>query len=409
MRTDKMGRFRRIAPGVALVAVAAIALLGCAGRKPARGRGATAATDGDGSGRAHQFTFAWPYTTGDAMAPRGGTSKGPPVELDTAPADAWERLQEPGLSPLERDRRAILAMVGTYRASFDFVEVAGFRPGFKPDRPYQSWGTEIVYVVRDEPRDIALQHVLVMFLQPEKDGPVQGPFVIKHWRQDWRYEDRELLTYRGRLTWAKKRLPPAQAKDTWTQAVFQVDDSPRYEGYGRWQHLGNLSTWLGSTTWRPLPRREFSVRKDYDVLVGTNRVTITPTGWIHQEDNLKVALAGPDEPAAEAPVVAVEVGLNRYERLRGFDDSAGRRYAERTQAFWDEVRAAWERVARERQPLVLRAAPDQAQLFVPLFEYAGRLEEGAPFDRAEARAFADRTVRSYLRGAAPEAARASDG
>ena len=50
---------------------------------------------------------------------------------------------------------------------------------------------------------------------------------------------------------------------------------PIETAFGRWEHFGNVSTWLSSTTWRPLPRREFSVRKDYDVLVGTNRHTIT--------------------------------------------------------------------------------------------------------------------------------------
>jgi len=99
-----------------------------------------------------QFTFAWPFRQGDSVAPRGGTTAGAPVTLDEAPGAAWRALHEPGLTKRERDRRAILAMAGTFRASFDFLEVAGFRPGFVPDRPYQSWATEYVYVLRDEPR-----------------------------------------------------------------------------------------------------------------------------------------------------------------------------------------------------------------------------------------------------------------
>jgi hypothetical protein len=387
-----------------LLLACTLALGACSGR--ARGKadepkpGAVAAPASSAAEGIRQFTFSWPYRTGESAAPRGGTTMGPPVDLDTEPSPGWKRLQERGTTPLERDRRAILAMAGTFRASFDFLEVAGFRKAFVPDRPYQSWGSEYVYVVRDEPRYIALQHVLVMFMKG-KDGKVQGPFVTKHWRQDWRYEDRDLLVYRGRLTWEKERLSATQAKGTWTQAVFQVDDSPRYEAYGRWQHFGNVSTWTSSPTWRPLPRREFSIRKDYDVLVGTNEVTITPTGWIHEEDNLKVALAAPGRPAESEPVVSEELGLNRYERLRGFDDSAGRQYGERTQAFWDEVRAAWDELASSRRTLVLRAPPDQAHLFVPLFEYAGRLDEGAPFDRNDARAFAKKTVQSYVADPSP--------
>ncbi len=347
------------------------------------------------AGPTRQFTFAWPFREGDGVAPRGGTTKGPPVELAREPSPAWRSLQEPGLGDLERDRRAILAMAGTFRTSFDFLEVIGFRPGFAPDRPYQSWGTEYVYVVRDEPRLVSLQHLLVMFLQAP-DGKVEGPIVTKHWRQEWRYEDPELLTYRGHETWAKERLPPEAVRGTWTQAVSQVDDSPRYEAYGRWQHFGNVSTWESSPTWRPLPRREFSVRKDYQVLVGTNRHTITPTGWVQEEDNLKVVLDDRGRSIAREPVLAKELGLNRYERVTGFDDAAGRRYQERTEPFWREVRAAWDDVAATHEAFTLRAAPDRGQLFVPLFEYAEKLYEGEPLDAAAARAFARETVRGYL-------------
>ncbi len=349
------------------------------------------------NGTSRQFTFAWQFRDGDAVAPRGGTTKGAPVELAREPGAAWRALQEPGLEPRERDRRAILAMAGTFRATFDFLEVVGFRPGFSPDRPYQSWATEYVYVVRDEPRFVSLQHLLVMFMRGA-DGKVEGPFVTKHWRQDWRYEATSILAYRGRNTWERERITPAQARGTWAQAVFQVDDSPRYESYGRWQHFGNVSTWQSATTWRPLPRREFSVRKDYDVLVGTNRHTITPTGWVQEEENLKVVLDERGRPIDAQPVLAKEIGLNRYERIESFDDSAARRYRERTDAFWSEVREAWRDVAAEHARFTLRAAPDQGQLFVPLFEYAERLDGGEVYDPTAARVFARETVRGYLTG-----------
>ena len=90
------------------------------------------------------------------------------------------------------------------------------------------------------------------------------------------------------------------------------------------------------------------------------------------------------------------VGLSRFERIVGFDDAAGRQYQQRTEPFWAEVRAAWADVARRRATFTLRAAPDQGQLFVPLFEYAGKLDDGAPYDAADARAFARKTVASYL-------------
>ena len=132
------------------------------------------------------------------------------------------------------------------------------------------------------------------------------------------------------------------------------------------------------------------------MLIGTNRHTITPTGWVQEEDNLKVVLDDGGRPIEKQPVLAKELGLNRYERLKDFDDSAGRRYQERTEPFWTEVRAAWDEIAAENERFTLRAAPDRGQLFVPLFEYAEKLYEGAPLDQADARAFARKTVRGYL-------------
>ena len=369
------------------IAVAAIAVVagGCAKRSPAP----------TAPGATRQFTFSWPFREGDGTAPRGGTTKGTPITLDPDPSPGWLSLQAPEISKLERDRRAILAMAGTFRASFDFLEVAGFRPGFTPDRPYQSWGTEYVYVLRDEPRFVSLQHLLVMFIT-NPDGGVDGPFVTKHWRQDWRYEDATLLTYRGNNTWAKEHLRPTDVRGTWSQSVFQVDDSPRYASFGRWEHFGNLSTWQSGTTWRPLPRREFSVRKDYQVLVGTNRHTITPTGWVQEENNLKVVLDAAGRPVAGEPVLAKETGLNRYERLRDFDDAAGRRYRQRTEPFWEFVRAAWADVIRTHERFTLKAPPDQGQLFAPVFEYAERLDDGTPWDATSGTAAARDAVRAYL-------------
>jgi hypothetical protein len=346
---------------------------------------------------ARQFTFAWPFADADKLAPRGGMTRGVPVTLQTGPTEAWRKLREPGLTSFERDRRAILAMAGEYRASFDFLEVAGFTAGHQPTAPYQSWGTEKVYVLADEGTFISLQHVLVMRIV-NADGSTRDPFVTKHWRQDWQYEPEAQFSYRGADTWARVDVPEAQRAGGWRQSVFQVDDSPRYAGIGRWQHFGNYSTWVSSETWRPLPRREFSVRDDYQVLVGTNRHTITPTGWIHEETNNKVRLDGEGNPPADAPVVAREFGFNRYERITGYDFTAGDRYVEMTEPLWKIVRDEWNAMLYAAQPVRLRGAPDRDQMFVPLFEMAAAMEGGErPGDQNKWRADVRAAVREYLR------------
>lgn len=341
-----------------------------------------------------QYTFAWQFIDGSEMTPRGGTSKGTPVTLATAPSPEWQHLQEPGLAPFEKDRRAILAMAGEYRTSFDFIEVAGFSAGFKPGRPYQSWGTEKVYVLEDRGDFISLQHILVMQIVGA-DGKAMPPMAMKHWRQDWQFEPKRIQVYRGYNAWETIAVDPEQRRGAWSQSVAQVDDSPRYAGIAKWEHSGNLSTWA-SDSWRPLPRREYSVRSDYQVLTGSNRHTIVPNGWVHEQQNNKVALSAENALRAEAPVVAREFGFNRYERIEGFDFSAGTRYLERTGAFWRAVRNEWAEFAAGPQPLRLRGAPDKDQLFMPLFDYAEKMgnAELTPPDE-----YARDAVRGYLRGA----------
>lgn len=344
---------------------------------------------------AGQFTFAWPLGE-HALKPRGASTRGAPVVLDTAPSDSWKRLREPGLSAAERDRRAILAMAGPYRVSFDFLEVVRFDPTLKPDAPYQSWGTEYVFVSEDRSNFIALQHVLVMRMQLD-DGTVSEPMVMRHWRQEWQYEPDSLLAYEGANTWARRPLSEEQRRGAWVQSVFQVDDSPRYAARGRWTHSDGLSTWISDETWRPLPRREFSVRHDYQVLVGTNRHTVTPTGWVQEENNLKLALDESGKAREKLPYLGREYGVARYERIKDYDFSAGASYLERTEPFWTEVRAAWRDLERREARFTLRAPVDQGQLFTAFFDYAQQLADGEAFDRPAARAFIERTLReTYL-------------
>jgi hypothetical protein len=270
---------------------------------------------------AARYTFSWPLGEADALKPRGGTTRGAPVTLDSAPSKQWQALQQPGLSPFERDRRAILAMAGEYRVTFDFLEVAAYDPAAKRDRPYQSWGTERIYVDRDEGRRISLLHILAMRTVKD-DGSISEPIVTKHWRQDWVYEPKQIVEYKGRERWERREISPAESAGSWSQTVYQVDESPRYASLGRWEHSASFSSWLSGQTWRPLPRREWSVRRDYQVLVGTNRHTVTATGWVQEENNLKMVLTDARAPDATLPYRAREYGVARYELLRDADFAA---------------------------------------------------------------------------------------
>jgi hypothetical protein len=323
------------------------------------------------------------------------------VELASKTSKAWQALRASGISDYERDRRAILAMAGPYRASFDFIETVRYTFDQDPPRPYQSWGTEYVYVAEDRGDFISLQHLLVMFTADE-DGTMSGPFVMKHWRQDWQFEDTMLIEYQGLNEWRQRKVAQDAVRGMWSQAVFQVDDFVRYEALGRWRHEGNYSAWTSEETWRPLPRREYSVRDDYDVLVGINRHTILPNGWTHEQDNRKLALDAPGQARRDTAWIARELGVNRYERIENFDFSAGHDYWQATSAFWGDVRSAWSDWLMDHERLTLRErSGDNIEIEPPyerLFEMADQIAHIGEYDAEEAKALIADIIDSYAVG-----------
>ena len=303
------------------------------------------------------------------MKPYGGTTKASRTELDTATKPEFSAIYEEGLSKKERDRRAILALAGDHRVSFDFIETASTADNYEPRRPYFSWATERAFVIADEEDFISLQHILVMEFV-DKEGEVQGPFVMKHWRQDWTFEDRTLVEYRGEQTWEKRTL--RKQKGTWSHAVYQVDDSPRYQTVGRWSHEGGMSIFRSKNFWRPLPRREFSVRDDYDVLAGIHEFTITPTGWLHTQLNQKLVT----KAGKVVKTLATEIGAVRYERISTPSMEKAEEYWEKTGGFWEAIRNTWASLEATDEPFTLRKRVDEKPMYADLFSLAGRLEEG---------------------------------
>jgi len=291
----------------------------------------------------------------------------------------------------ERDRQAILSMAGEYHINFEFMETVPLRSGYELKNPYHAEATEMIKVVEDEGDRIVLQHILV--LEDEQTGE---PRVVKHWRQDWMYEDRELLEYQGHKTWKTRTLSAGEVEGTWSQAVFQVDDSPRYESFGRWKHEHNVSSWTGRETWRPLPRREYTKRSDYHALVAVNRHTLTPDGWVHEQDNHKLVLDESGEPVDDAPVLCREVGLNTYTRIDDHDFSPGVAYWRDTAPFWDAVRDAWSARFEARDVIRLAAKVDDKRLYQHMFDHAQAVRERGGFEPDADRAKLAKTIDAFL-------------
>jgi hypothetical protein len=228
--------------------------------------------------------------------------------------------------PPEADRKAILSMAGKFKVNFNFEETLPLQSGYELKKPYHEDAHEMVIVAEDAGDRIALQHLLV----------ITGGRVIHHWRQVWTYEDTRINEFQGNNTWVVRKLSPEEARGTWSQLVTQVDNSPRYEGWGRWNHDGGAARWTSSTTWRPLPRREHTKRKDYDVLVGTNTHILTALGWAHEQANTKLDL----DPAG-SKAIARESGLNTYERIENFDFEPANKFWSNYGEFSNTVTAVW--------------------------------------------------------------------
>ena len=321
---------------------------------------------------------------------RGGTTKGIPVEMDLSASPGWQKLKKAS-TKLEKDRAAILAMAGPHQASFEFLETVGFTTSYVLDRPYRSWGTEYVYVVANKNNFISLQHIMVMFF--DQDSKIVGPTVMKHWRQDWQYEGKDFHSFSGHGHWQKQTFTSNRGK--WVQSVYQVDDSPRYAGIGKWFHDADMSYWQSEITWRPLPRREFSTRSDYHALVGRNRYTIMADGWTHEQDNLK-AVVDPQTRNVKKQL-AREVGLIRYQRIKNFDFSAGDTYWKNTELFWKDVRDYWFALFAKNSSFDVTGKVNGKKMFEPLFAYAQGIADGKKKYQVEAsRKFVAETLAPYL-------------
>lgn len=280
-----------------------------------------------------------------------------------APAEPLEPASVELPSTFEQDRESILAMTGDYKVTFDFTETVSFVDGYELKEPKLSGGHESVRVVEDRGDFISLQHLLVV-------GPDDAPFVVKHWRQDWKYEPARVLTFVGGNAWAWQDVPEAERAGTWSQTVYQVDDAPRYGAVGVWTYEDGIAEWTPPQEWRPLPRRDMTTRDDYHAVDAVNRHVITPWGWVHEQDNSKLILDG--DPQA----LVREVGINTY---RAFDDypvTAADEYWAGTADYWAGVRAEWNRIEAEHEQFAITIKGETEALYNPLLALAMEVKDG---------------------------------
>ena len=254
---------------------------------------------------------------------------------------------------IDKDRKAILSMAGEYEVTFKFMETIAISDEYELRKPYLAEATEVIFVVKDTPKNIIMQHVLWL-----EDLEV----VVKHWKQEWKYEDQKIFEFIGNNTWKRRNLEKEQVQGTWSQKVYQVDDSPRYESYGKWVHDSGMSSWQGSKTRRPLPRREYTKRSDYEIMMAINRHTITSKGWFHEQDNYK-------KVSETGNILCREVGLNYYERTDLVDFSEPKKYWDKNAKFWAYVSSVLDdEMENSESSFSLKGKVDGKALYASLFK-----------------------------------------
>lgn len=249
------------------------------------------------------------------------------------------------------DRAAILSMEGCYKVTFDFAETFAPDTAYTYHDRYHSSGTEYVFAIADEEDFISLQHLLI----------VNDTMIIKHWRQDWVYEETTLLAYDRDKRWIRETASPEAVKGTWAQKVYQVDDSPRYESRGTWIHADGKHFWEGTGD-APLPRREFTKRDDYNVMQRRSRIQLSDDGWFLEQDNKKILRTD-----AGDKLICEEKGMESF-TTGDYDCNPAIRWWNENHAYWADVRTAWNEVFAERESLALAGKTDDKLLWQSLFE-----------------------------------------
>lgn len=267
----------------------------------------------------------------------------------------------------ELDKKSIKDMCGCYEVTFNFAETFNYSKDslYKPSHNEVSKGLEWAGLVTDEDNKIVIQHLLQV-------GNPAEPMIIKHWRQDWIFENIDLYTYNADNNWKYVKKPAAEVKGQWTQKVFQVDDSPRYEGSGSWVHVDGKHYWE-NTSDAPLPRREYTTRSDYNLTVRGNRVEITDFGWVHDQDNEKVIR----EAGKEDVILAREKGTNNYVKVDDSRCAAAAKWWKENEKKWALVRAKWDNVYAQNKDLSLEEKVDNKPLYKFLFEEEGYDDKAA--------------------------------
>lgn len=247
----------------------------------------------------------------------------------------------------QNGKENIEKLCGCFSVNFKYAET------FSPDNTYKFHereemnATELVLPIEKSDRKMVMQHLLV----------INDTMIIKHWREEWEYESPVLYEYAGNKTWNKKQLPASDVAGKWTQTVWEVNDEPRYQGISSWIANDGKVFWE-STADAPLPRREYTVRNDYNIMKRHNRIVLTKDGYMHEQDNDKIVRAA----GATDKLLAQEKGYNSYYKMDNSQCAAAEKWWKTNEAFWNVVRAEWQGKISTASTVAVKARVEDKRL-----------------------------------------------
>lgn len=253
------------------------------------------------------------------------------------------------------DRAAIKAMTGCYNVEFKYTETFAPEIDYEHAYDYTSAAFEWAELVEETEDKIVLQHLLII----QKD--TLPPYIVKHWRQDWVYEADRSFKYDKDNRWLFEESNPEKKAGTWTQKVYQVDDSPRYSGTATWTHVDGISSWYHKAD-SPLPRREYTKRDDYNVMKRGNRIQILDNGWLHEQDNDKIIRSD-----SKDVLLVQEKGYNTYTNRPNEDCQAAQDWWKEHKNMWADVREVWDEIYASKDVLHLEVKKEDKRLYEHLF------------------------------------------
>ncbi|PWK15054.1 hypothetical protein LV89_04992 [Arcicella aurantiaca] len=281
----------------------------------------------------------------------------------------------------KEDITAIKGQCGCFDVKFSYAETFSPQKDYKFHERYITAGREYVFVDEETKDKMVLMHLLV----------IGDTMVIKHWREDWDYQNTNLLAYQKETEWKPLILKNEQVKGQWTQAVFEVNDMPRYTGSATWNHADGKHLWENITD-APLPRREYTKRSDYQVLKRFNRIHVTENGYLHEQDNDKIIRNGNEDK-----LLVQEKGLNNYVKIEESKCEIAKEWWQKQRPYWVDVRSVWGNILAKNQGLKINPkSTDGKMLWKEIDDLVKNFEKNKVADSNQRKVAINELIEKYL-------------